>query len=166
MAQRPKIGATPTTRKQTGKGSNGLCPRPSRPALRGGVTGGEPPLYPAPKSNLLHCPDPTSALPLKPFPLDVSGRQNGPSTWAKTADPHNRPTAGQHRASFPRRGTDATRPAGGPQKPSRGQTRWDRARAVPQAQDSPLSVVTWSARAGRFPAFLGRRYPVPQGDPA
>ena len=30
--------------------------RPSRPALRGGVTGGEPPFYPAQKSNL--CPAP------------------------------------------------------------------------------------------------------------
>lgn len=52
LAQRPKIGATPTFRKQTGSGAKWPVPRPFRPALRGGVASGEPPLYPAQKSNL------------------------------------------------------------------------------------------------------------------
>ncbi len=137
MAQRPKIGATPTSRKQTGKGSNGLCPRPSRPALRGGVTGGEPPLYPAQKSNLLHCPDWALWAALGAL---ADGRF-GAAKWAfsggKTADPHNRPTVGQHRASFPRRGTDATQPAGGPQKPPQGQTRGRQGEGCPADARQP-----------------------------
>ena len=35
---------------------NELASPSFRPALRGGVTGGEPPLYPALFSNPLHCP--------------------------------------------------------------------------------------------------------------
>ena len=138
MAQRSKIGATPTSRKQTGKGSNGLCPRPSRPALRGGVTGGEPPLYPALKSNLRIALSNPSALPWKPCSLSVPWQANQGQGGPKTANPHNRPTAGQRRVSRPGGARMPPEPQEGHKAPHRGRHGENRVRAAPHLRSGPL----------------------------
>lgn len=104
--------------------------RPSRPALRGGVICGEPPLYPAEKSNVWIALAAPPALPFRVGP-------KGPLAGAKTADPHNRPTAGQHRASPPRWGWDSTWATGGPQTPSKGPTRWEQREGRPADAKRP-----------------------------
>ena len=103
------------------------CPKArkplNRPALRGGVIqpGAHltPGFYPAQKSNLWIALQLPSAMPFSEGP-------KGPLAGTETADPHNRPTAGQHRVSPPRWGWDAAQTPGGPQTPSNGLTRGKR----------------------------------------
>ena len=83
-AQNRSHAVVPKTGREGFKGS---VFHPFRPALRGGVTGGEPPLYPAEKSNGW------IALKFPPAMPCRAGRK-GPLPGAETPGPHKRPTKG------------------------------------------------------------------------
>ena len=77
--------------------------------------------------SVLHFFSPSGCLPHQkgglPPQRGVSACCDASVFGEKTASRHNRPQRGQHRVSLPWRCTDATRPAGGPHKPSQGLTR-------------------------------------------
>lgn len=114
MAHRPKIGARAAYRKQIGNGAMLLFSHPSRPALRGGVTGGEPPLYPAQKSNL----------------------------WIALGGPGLHSATEAHRRPTPRftgwRGTGAITRSGGPQRRLKRLTRGRCREGRPLVRNGPL----------------------------
>lgn len=147
VAQRFQIGATPTFREQAEKGSKDSFSRPSRPALRGGVTGGEPPLYSAQKSNVWIALGGAPALPFR-----AGGKRPWPGP--KTADRHNRATGARHRVSPTRWGWDATHSPEGPQTPSNGPTRGKRREGRPAHAKRPRHGSHGLLKRGGFRLLL------------
>lgn len=147
VAQRFQIGATPTFREQAEKGSKDSFSRPSRPALRGGVTGGEPPLYPAEKSNgwiALQSP------PALAFRAGGNGSHRGANLPPRTSGPQR----GRHRVSPPGWGGDSAQPEGGLQTPSNGPTRGKRREGRPAHAKRPRHGSHGLLKRGGFRLLL------------